>query len=325
MGTYALTRASTLKQVDSQKVQRKLIEAACKSYNLGEPVFLDEELGTSGVKKTFAQREKGYWILQNLGQNDILVVSRIDRLGRGWRDIGQTVEQLADRGVRIVVVASGGQSLDLSSANGKFMARLFILIAQYEADLISERTRDAAAWRKENGLPVAGRPAFCKQHVQNGSQRKTVEWDLPMLEQVVFLAGMRSAGRSWDRLLAECAARQFRSADGRQWWCYRHKPDTSPAVARRKRFGKIQQAMNWLYREMHARRLPEPFQSQVKQMGVPRGVRLNPLKRRSRKHREANPNGNGSATTNDPTPIEMDTWTRDDWASWWKERQRAEG
>jgi DNA invertase Pin-like site-specific DNA recombinase len=82
MPTYAYTRASTLKQDQSPIVQADIMRRYCENNKLGEPKILDEPLGTSGVITRFRDRPQGRWLLLNAQRGDILVVTKLDRLGR---------------------------------------------------------------------------------------------------------------------------------------------------------------------------------------------------------------------------------------------------
>ena len=152
MATYGLTRASTKKQEASPAVQADSIRKHCDLLELPDVKILDEPLGTSGKKTSFATRPCGKWIMENLQKGDSLVVTKLDRLGRNTRDVLKTIETLNSRGVRIYIINFlGGQSLDISTAFGKMILTFFAGIAQFEADSCSERTRESLQWRRKNG------------------------------------------------------------------------------------------------------------------------------------------------------------------------------
>ena len=102
--TWGLTRASTLRQSESPATQREIIGRACQSLTLGEPIFLNEPLGTSGRTKRFAERSMGNYVMRTLRKGDTLVVTAIDRLGRNFIDQYTTIQILFDRGIRIIIL-----------------------------------------------------------------------------------------------------------------------------------------------------------------------------------------------------------------------------
>jgi DNA invertase Pin-like site-specific DNA recombinase len=95
MTVYGLTRASTRKQQASPEVQREMIRKHCAAVQLPEPVMLDEPLGTSGRSVDFRHRTEGRWLLLHAQAGDVLVVTKLDRLGRTAKDILDTLERLA--------------------------------------------------------------------------------------------------------------------------------------------------------------------------------------------------------------------------------------
>ena len=78
-------------------------------------------------------------LLDRLEDGDVLVVSKLDRLGRNAMDVRATVEALAAMGVRVHCLALGG--VDLTSAAGKITMAVISAVAEFEKDLIVERTR----------------------------------------------------------------------------------------------------------------------------------------------------------------------------------------
>ena len=73
----------------------------------------------------------------------MLVVTRLDRLGRDAMDVSATVAQLAGRGVRVHCLALGG--VDLTSSAGRMTMGVINAVAQFERDLLVERTQSGLA------------------------------------------------------------------------------------------------------------------------------------------------------------------------------------
>jgi DNA invertase Pin-like site-specific DNA recombinase len=87
---------------------------------------------------------------------DTLVVWRLDRLGRSLRHLIDTVTTLADRGVHF---CSLQEQIDTSTSGGKLVFHLFGALAEFERDLIRERTQAGLTAARARGR-VGGRPAL---------------------------------------------------------------------------------------------------------------------------------------------------------------------
>ncbi|MBK3844683.1 recombinase family protein, partial [Paraburkholderia aspalathi] len=87
---------------------------------------------------------------------DVLIVTKLDRLGRNAMDVRSTVERLAADGVRVHCLALGG--VDLTGAAGKMTMGAQIAVAEFERDLLIERTHAGIARARAEGKPL-GRPS----------------------------------------------------------------------------------------------------------------------------------------------------------------------
>ncbi len=103
-----------------------------------------------------AQRPGFARLLDRLEADDVLVVTRLDRLGRNAMDINATVARLAAMGVRVHCLQLGGA--DLTSASGQLMMTVIGAMAQFERDLLIERTQAGLERAKAEGATL-GRPA----------------------------------------------------------------------------------------------------------------------------------------------------------------------
>ena len=88
-------------------------------------------------------------------QGDVLVVWRLDRLGRSLPDLVATVEGLQRRGIGF---RSLKESVDTSGAAGKLVFHLFAALAEFERDLIRERTNAGLAAARARGRKGGRRP-----------------------------------------------------------------------------------------------------------------------------------------------------------------------
>ena len=84
-----------------------------------------------------------------------MVVSKLDRLGRDAIDVLQTVRQLGERGIKVIVLQLG--NTDLTAPAGKLLLSMLAAVAEMERDLLVERTQAGLARAKANGKKL-GRP-----------------------------------------------------------------------------------------------------------------------------------------------------------------------
>lgn len=93
-------------------------------------------------------------LLEQLRPGDTLVVWRLDRLGRSLRHLIDVAADLDDRGVALVSLR---ESLDTSTPGGRLIFHVFGALAEFERDLIRERTQAGLAAARARGK-VGGRP-----------------------------------------------------------------------------------------------------------------------------------------------------------------------
>ena len=94
--------------------------------------------------------------LKALRKGDTLVVWKLDRLGRSLGHLVNTIEDLAERGVGFKVLTGKGASIDTSTAEGKMIFGIFATLAEFERELIRERTKAGLASARARGR-VGGR------------------------------------------------------------------------------------------------------------------------------------------------------------------------
>lgn len=139
---YGYLRISTPQQSFDQQ------EAALRELGV---IAIEKEV-VSGKK---VKREKLESILEELREGDELHVTKLDRLGRTAKELHEIAERLQERGVALVV---GGEKTDPRTPQGKMFFGMLATFAEFEADLIAERTRERLAVMKAQGKAV-GRKA----------------------------------------------------------------------------------------------------------------------------------------------------------------------
>ncbi|MCB1257908.1 MAG: recombinase family protein [Microthrixaceae bacterium] len=114
-----------------------------------ERTFTDQ-----GVSGSLAQRPELDRCLEQLRDGDTLVVWRLDRLARSLRNLLDLVEVLSARGVHL---RSLTESIDTSSASGRLVLSVFGALAEFERELIRERTTAGLEAARARGVRI-GRP-----------------------------------------------------------------------------------------------------------------------------------------------------------------------
>ena len=106
-------------------------------------------------------------MVERMEAGDMLVVSKLDRLGRDMIDVMQTLRALTERGIRVKVLALG--ETDLTSTAGKAVVGILAVVAEMERDMLVERTQAGLARAKAEGKQL-GRPsktsAFDKEAIR---------------------------------------------------------------------------------------------------------------------------------------------------------------
>ena len=153
---FAYCRVSTLEQTTEN--QRWEIEAAGFAVN---PQRLVEEHISGSVAAS--ERAGFIRLLDRMENGDVLIVTKLDRLGRNATDIRKTVEQLAALDIRVHCLALGG--VDLTSPAGKMTMQVISAVAEFERDLLLERTHSGIARAKASGKRF-GRPPALSQEQQ---------------------------------------------------------------------------------------------------------------------------------------------------------------
>ncbi|HCB0141028.1 TPA: recombinase family protein [Klebsiella pneumoniae] len=156
---FAYCRVSTLEQTTEN--QRREIEAA--GFAVRPQRIIEEHISGSIAA---SERPGFIRLLDRLENGDVLIVTKLDRLGRNAMDIRKTVEQLAVSDIRVHCLALGG--VDLTSPAGKMTMQVISAVAEFERDLLLERTHSGIARAKAAGKRF-GRPS-----VLNEEQKTTV-------------------------------------------------------------------------------------------------------------------------------------------------------
>jgi putative DNA-invertase from lambdoid prophage Rac len=145
---FAYCRVSTTDQTTQN--QSREIQAA--GFAIQPHRLIEESISGSVAAK---ERPGFNKLIDRMEAGDVLVVTKLDRLGRNAMDVRATVEHLSDSGVRVHCLALGG--VDLTSSAGKMTMQVIAAVAEFERDLLIERTQAGISRAKAAGKQF-GRP-----------------------------------------------------------------------------------------------------------------------------------------------------------------------
>jgi putative DNA-invertase from lambdoid prophage Rac len=148
---FAYCRVSTA----DQNTQNQIMEIKAAGFAIETHRLIEENISGSVTAK---QRPGFIKLIDRMEQGDVLVVTKLDRLGRNAMDVRATVEQLASSGIRVHCLALGG--VDLTSSAGKITMQVIAAVAEFERDLLIERTQSGINRAKVAGKRFGRRPSL---------------------------------------------------------------------------------------------------------------------------------------------------------------------
>jgi DNA invertase Pin-like site-specific DNA recombinase len=135
-------RVSTLDQnPDAQR--DALTKAQC------DRIFIDKASGT------LASRPELDRAIDTLRAKDVLVITKLDRLGRSVKNLIDLVERIQQLGAELVIL---DQQIDTTTPMGKFFFTVLAAFAEFERNMIAERTRDGLAAARSRGKTGGQKP-----------------------------------------------------------------------------------------------------------------------------------------------------------------------
>lgn len=143
---YGYCRVSTYKQIKGNSIEdqkEQLLAAGA------EKIVIDTYTGTKMDRPNLTK------LLNELKSGDTLIVTKLDRFARTAVEGGQIVKQLHDSGVTIHILNMG---IADNTPMGKLMITMLLAFAEFERDMIVERTQTGKEIARSNGKKVDGRP-----------------------------------------------------------------------------------------------------------------------------------------------------------------------
>lgn len=134
--------------------------------------------------------------LRALQPGDVLVVSRLDRLGRSLRHLVDLVEQL--RAKQVGLRSLGDGALDTTTASGQLVFGLFSVLAEFERELTRERTRAGLAAARARGRK-GGRPGYTAEDPRVIAAKSLYQDGRPICE-ILRILGIKSKATLYRRL-----------------------------------------------------------------------------------------------------------------------------
>jgi putative DNA-invertase from lambdoid prophage Rac len=149
--TFAYARVSTIEQ----ETENQIAEIKAAGFAVEQHRTIAETVSGSVA---IAKRAGFTRLLDKMEQGDVLIVTKLDRLGRDAIDVSSTVAKLETLGIRVHCLALGG--VDLTSSAGKLTMGVINAVAQFERDLLIERTQAGLVRARAEGKRIGRPPAL---------------------------------------------------------------------------------------------------------------------------------------------------------------------
>lgn len=166
--TFGYARVST----EQQNLDRQL--DALKKY--GVDIIYNEKM--TGTKRDRPELSK---LLDRMTEGDTVVVESLSRLARSTKDLIELTEMFQSKGVHLVSLK---ESIDTSTSTGKLLFTLMSAIAQFERDVIADRTREGLRSARARGR-TGGRPKTNPDAVKKAIKLyKTQQYSIKEIEEL---------------------------------------------------------------------------------------------------------------------------------------------
>jgi DNA invertase Pin-like site-specific DNA recombinase len=151
-----MTKIIAYVRVSSDKQDADLQELEIRRYADEKKMTISEVLSIQVSSRKLPLQRRIDEMLEKLNQGDTLIITEISRLGRSTSEVIQLINSLFEQKVRLIAIKQG---LDLNAHDmqSKIVVTLFSLLSELERDLISIRTKEALASKKEKGQKL-GKP-----------------------------------------------------------------------------------------------------------------------------------------------------------------------
>lgn len=165
---YGYARVSTESQILDRQID------ALKKYGV-QKLFCEK---LSGTKK---DRPELLRLLERLVDGDVLVIESLSRLGRSVKNLSELMELFNERGVSLISLK---ESIDTKSSTGKLLFTILSSLAQFERDVLAERTIEGLNAARVRGR-VGGRPKVNSEKLNKAvCLYKTKQYSLAEISEI---------------------------------------------------------------------------------------------------------------------------------------------
>jgi putative DNA-invertase from lambdoid prophage Rac len=138
-----------------QNTENQIREIQAAGFEVDQRRVISETVSGSSPAR---ERKEFARLLDRLESGDVLIVTKLDRLGRSAVDVRSTVESLAAEGVKVHCLALG--ATDLTSPAGRMTMSVINAVSEFELDLLRERTQAGLSRAKAAGKRLGRPPAL---------------------------------------------------------------------------------------------------------------------------------------------------------------------
>jgi DNA invertase Pin-like site-specific DNA recombinase len=213
---YGYARVSTGKQQMGPEQQKELIEAYYKEHmadtHAWGGVFVEPH--TSARKTKFLKRPVGRELDSRLERGDCVVAAKFDRVFRSLGDFGFMRDVWKDRGIDLRFCNLFGMPSHTSA--GRLTYALLAAVAEFEAEMATERTREMKAYQKRHGLATNGNAGYGFKFVGSRGNKKRVP-DPQERQVMAWIAEHQLKGYTWRDMYLALRERGVKTKRGTEW------------------------------------------------------------------------------------------------------------
>lgn len=155
---FAYCRVSTAEQTTANQV----LEISRSGFDVRSDRVVEESI--SGAVPAMQRPAFANLVENRMESGDTLIVTKLDRLGRNAGDVRATVDMLAARGVSVLCLAMG--CVDLASSVGRLHMQILASIAEFERDMLIERTHAGLERAKQEGKVLGRRRTYTDEQAE---------------------------------------------------------------------------------------------------------------------------------------------------------------
>jgi DNA invertase Pin-like site-specific DNA recombinase len=229
----------------SLDAQRERIRAYCSAHGLKLVSICVDELSGKSLERPGLRQALD---LLDRGKAKSLIVVKLDRLTRSVIDLGMLLQQYFNRettdGERRFGLLSVTEQLDTRNAMGRFTTYILALIAQWEREAISERTRDALRHLKAQGVPMGQAPYGYRYSAAEPGQRRTLIEDPDQQNVIKRILDMVKDGARHEDICNTLTEEKIPAPRGKGWrrgmvWRIARRDNPKPKRAMKPRVHKV--------------------------------------------------------------------------------------